>query len=255
MSTNIRVTVWGENVHEHTSEIVKNIYPKGMHECIADGIREETGFDVKTATLQQPDHGLTEEILNQTDVLTWWGHKAHNDVSDAIVERVYKRVHQGMGLVVLHSGHFSKIFKKLMGTPCDLQWREAGEKERIWICNPYHPITQGLPKYFELQNEEMYGEPYGIPTPEELIFISWFEGGEVFRSGCTWTRGQGKIFYFRPGHESYPTYHDANVRKVIRNGIRWTAPIGPAWERGKMHVPIESAPERITVEGQKVNNK
>lgn len=220
----IRVTVWNEYIHEKKDTKVAEIYPKGMHTVIAEFLREE-GFEVRTATLEEKDHGLTEEVLNNTDVLIWWGHLAHDKVSDEVVDRVYRRVLEGMGLIVLHSAHYSKIFKRLMGTTCSLKWREAGEKERIWVVAPWHPIAQGLGDYFELEHEEMYGEPFDIPPPDELVFISWFKGGEVFRSGCCFYRGMGKIFYFRPGHETYPTYYDKNVQRVIINAVRWAAPV------------------------------
>jgi len=220
----IRVTVWNEYIHEKKDTKVAEIYPKGMHTVIAEFLREE-GFEVRTATLEEKDHGLTEEVLNNTDVLIWWGHLAHEKVSDEVVDRVYRRVLEGMGLIVLHSAHYSKIFKRLMGTTCSLKWREAGEKERIWVVAPWHPIAQGLGDYFELEHEEMYGEPFDIPPPDELVFISWFKGGEVFRSGCCFYRGMGKIFYFRPGHETYPTYYDKNVQRVIINAVRWAAPV------------------------------
>ncbi len=219
----IRVTVWGEFRHELKSAQVAAIYPNGMHEAIAEGLRADPRFSVRTATLDQPEHGLTDDVLAATDVLTWWGHVAHEDVADVVVERVRARVLDGMGLIVLHSGHFSKIFKALMGTTCNLKWREAGERERIWILEPSHPIADGLGEYFELAQEEMYGERFDIPAPETLVMVSWFKGGEVFRSGCCYTRGKGRIFYFRPGHETYPTYYDANVRRVIANAARWAA--------------------------------
>jgi trehalose utilization protein len=223
----LRVVVWGENVHEHTHEVVRKIYPHGMHTTIADGLRELLPTaEVTTATLQEPEHGLTVERLAATDVLTWWGHKAHAEVSDAVVDRVQKRVLEGMGLIVLHSGHYSKIFKRLLGTTCSLTWREADERERLWVCNPGHPIARGIDKSFELPAEEMYGEPFAIPAPDEQVFISWFEGGEVFRSGCCWHRGNGKIFYFRPGHETYPTYFNPQVRRVIANAVEWARPQG-----------------------------
>lgn len=217
----IKVTVWGENVHEQQSELVRSIYPEGMHTTIAKAIAAEGDLQARTVVLQDPEHGLTEQVLAETDVLVWWGHKAHRQVEDEIVERVAKRVWEGMGLILLHSAHFSKIFKRLMGTPCALKWREAGERERIWVVNPGHPIAQGLPPYFELEQEEMYGEPFSVPEPLETVFISWFQGGEVFRSGLTYRRGAGNIFYFRPGHETYPTYHDKNVGLVLRNAVNW----------------------------------
>jgi len=223
----LRVVVWGENVHEQTMPRVAALYPRGMHGAIAEGIREHLpAARVETATLQEPEHGLSAARLAEIDVLTWWGHHAHDQVSDAVVERVHRRVLEGMGLIVLHSAHFAKIFRRLLGTSCSLTWREAGERERLWVCNPGHPIAQGIDRCFELPEEEMYGEPFGVPPPDEQVFISWFEGGEVFRSGCCWRRGNGKIFYFRPGHETYPTYHDANVRRVIANAVAWARPEG-----------------------------
>lgn len=225
--TPLRVVVWGENVHEHTNARVAAVYPNGMHHTIAAGVRELLpAAAVGTATLQEPDHGLSGERLAATDVLVWWGHKAHDQVQDAVVDRVQQRVLEGMGLIVLHSGHFSKIFKRMMGTSCSLVWREADERERLWVCNPGHPIARGIDRQFELPAEEMYGEPFGVPAPDEQVFISWFEGGEVFRSGCCWFRGNGRIFYFQPGHETYPTYFDPNVRRVIANAIEWARPQG-----------------------------
>ncbi|ASK62575.1 trehalose utilization protein ThuA [Virgibacillus phasianinus] len=216
----MNVTVWNEYRHEKENSVVADIYPKGIHGAIADFLQKE-GLNTRTATLDEPEHGLTEEVLDHTDVLVWWGHKAHNEVTEEVAERVKQRVLDGMGLVVLHSGHFSKVFQKLMGTGCDLKWREADEKERLWVVDPSHPITEGLGQYIELEKEEMYGEHFDIPAPDQLIFVSWFEGGEVFRSGATFTRGRGKIFYFRPGHETYPTYYNKEIQQVIKNGVKW----------------------------------
>lgn len=227
MANPIRVTVWSEFRHEKHNPRIQAVYPNGMHAVIADALRRQ-GFDARTATLDEPEHGLTEEVLLNTDVLTWWGHMAHKEVEDEIVERVHKRVLQGMGLIVLHSAHFSKIFKRLMGTSCDLKWREANERERIWVVNPGHPIAAGLGEYFELPHEEMYGEFFDIPEPDSLVFVSWFQGGEVFRSGCCYHRGEGKVFYFRPGHESFPTYFQSEVQQVIANAVRWAAPVDRA---------------------------
>jgi trehalose utilization protein len=224
MNSKIRVTVWNEFQHEKTNEAVKSIYPKGMHVTIGSALKKNPDLSVRYATLDDPEHGLTQKVVDTTDVLIWWGHCAHDRVQDEIVKRVQKRVLEGMGLIVLHSGHFSKIFKALMGTVCSLKWREAGEKERLWNIEPGHPITEGIGEYIELPNTEMYGERFDIPTPDKLIFISWFEGGEVFRSGCCWERGHGRIFYFRPGHESYPIYHNAEVQRVITNAVRWAKP-------------------------------
>jgi trehalose utilization protein len=235
-----RVTVWNEFRHEKKDQKVIEIYPDGMHEAIARPLRSE-GFAVRTATLDEPEHGLTEEVLAETDVLLWWGHMAHKEVSDEVVERVQKRVLEGMGLIVLHSAHVSKIFMRLMGTGCMLRWREAGERERLWVVAPGHPIAEGIGEYFEIPHEEMYGEFFDIPAPDALVFVSWFQGGEVFRSGCCFERGQGKIFYFRPGHETHPTYHQPEVQRVISNAVRWAAPTSrPLFESGKRAVPLET---------------
>lgn len=221
-SAPLRITVWNENRHERSIPEVQRIYPEGIHGAIAEALRGP-GVTVRTATLDEPEHGLGGSVLDETDVLLWWGHAAHDAVADAVVDRVVARVHAGMGFIALHSAHFAKPFRRLMGTPCSLKWRAANDKERLWNLRPDHPITAGLGEFFELPGEEMYGEPFGIPEPEELLFISWFTGGEVFRSGATWTRG-GRVFYFRPGHETFPTYHDENVRRVLANAIQWARP-------------------------------
>ncbi len=223
----LRITIWNEFIHERTKPDVKELYPDGIHETIRHALLENLGdhCNVDCATLDQPEHGLTDEVLESTDVLLWWGHAAHDQVDDAIVAKVHKRVLAGMGLIVLHSGHASKIFQRLMGTSCMLRWRDAGELERLWIVSPGHPILAGLENsFFELPAAEMYGEHFDIPEPDELLLISWFEGGEVFRSGCTFRRGQGRIFYFSPGHESFPIYHNVNVQRIIANAVKWAAP-------------------------------
>jgi len=240
MAQKIRVTVWSEFRHEKRSPEIAKIYPEGIHGAIAAGLKTDPRFEVRTATLDEPEHGLTQKALADTDVLTWWGHMAHDEVKDEIITRVQQRIIEGMGLIVLHSGHYSKMFKRMMGTSCALRWREANEKERLWVVEPGHPIVDGLPPYFELPREEMYGERFDIPNPDAVVFIGWFAGGNVFRSGCTFTRGKGRIFYFQPGHETYPIYFDANVRKVIANAARWAAPgDGPVMKLGDSEPPLE----------------
>ncbi len=217
-----RVTVWNEYRHEQKDQAIREVYPKGIHDAIKQAL--EPQFEVHTATLDEAEHGLTEEVLSRTDVLTWWGHMAHEEVDDQVVERVHRRVLEGMGLLVLHSGHFSKIFKKLMGTSCNLKWREDGLNERLWVVNPGHPIAKGLPLWIDLPHEEAYGEFFDIPSPDELVFVSWFPGGEVFRSGAGFYRGRGRIFYFRPGHEAFPTYYHPEVKQVLVNACQWLTP-------------------------------
>ena len=219
----IRVTVWNENIHETTEPKVAAIYPHGIHGAIANGL-DADDLRVVVATLSQPQNGLSEEVLSGTDVLIWWGHKAHGEVTDAVVDRVQRHVLSGMGLIVLHSGHFSRIFTRLMGTTCSLTWRNDGDRELIWNVNPSHPIASGIDSSMMLDRHETYSEFFDIPTPDELVFISSFEGGEVFRSGVTFTRGRGRIFYFSPGDQAYPIYFDPQIRRVIANAVRWAAP-------------------------------
>ncbi|NIM05830.1 MAG: trehalose utilization protein ThuA [Armatimonadetes bacterium] len=217
-----------------------------MHTAIAAGLNEAEDIEARCATLHQPEHGLTEKVLEETDVLFWWGHVAHDKVSDEIAERAQKRALEGMGLVALHSGHMSKVFRRLMGTNCSLRWREVDERQRLWVCNPGHRIVQGLGECIEIPKSEMYGEPFMIPPPHEQIFISWFEGGEVFRSGCTWLRGNGKIFYFSPGHETLPIYYQEEIKLVLKNAARW-ARQEHLW-KGADHcpqIPLEKTREKI----------
>jgi len=220
----IRVTVWNEFFHEKEHQVVKDIYPQGMHNAIADFLRCED-IQVRTATLDDEECGLTEEVLKNTDVLIWWGHMKHHEVPDEIAERVKNEVQNGMGFIALHSAHMSKPFRLLMGTSCTLDCREDGDLERVWTVNYAHPIAQGIGRYFELPHVEAYSEPFGIPEPDEVVFIGWYKGGEVFRSGCTFHRNYGKIFYFQPGHETFPIFYDENVQKVICNAVYWANPI------------------------------
>ena len=221
----IQVTVWNENIHDREDPRTQAVYPHGLHGAIADSLRNTLGdrAAIRVATLEQPQHGLTADVLDSTDVLTWWGHVGHEQVEDAVVDRVQQRVLSGMGLIVLHSGHLSKPFRRLMGTSCSLRWREADDREVVWTVRPGHPITAGVPAAIVLPRQEMYGEYFDIPQPDELVFISSFTGGEVFRSGCCFQRGQGRIFYFSPGHETYPIYYDPNIGRVLANAVEWAA--------------------------------
>ena len=224
--TPLRVTVWGENVHERRDESVRAIYPDGMHAAVAAGLAASLGdrVQVRTATLEQPEHGLPPEVLDATDVLTWWGHAAHEDVDDAVVDRVQDAVLGGMGLLALHSAHYSKLFRRLLGTSCSLRWRNEGERELVWTVDPAHPIAAGVPHPIVIEAQEMYGEHFDIPAPDELVFVSSFAGGEVFRGGCCFKRGAGRIFYFSPGDQEFPVYHHPDVQRVLANAVEWAAP-------------------------------
>ena len=226
MAEPLRVTIWNEFRHERTRDDVRAVYPDGIHAELARGLAADD-LSLRTATLDEPEHGLTEDVLDATDVLTWWGHTAHGEVNDVVVTRVQNRVLGGMGLVVLHSGHEAKIFQRLMGTTCSLRWREAGERELLWNLAPHHPVTAGVGDVIDLEHAEMYGERFDVPEPETLLFVSHFSGGNVFRSGATWTRGNGRVVYFRPGHETYPMYRNPQVLRVVANAVRWCVPRGP----------------------------
>lgn len=219
----IRVTIWNEYEHERKVPEIQKIYPEGIHGALKKSFSAEEDMVVKCATLDEPDQGLSEELLSDTDVLIWWSHARQDDVTDETVQRVIRHVHAGMGLIALHSAHFSKVFRQLMGTPCTLSWKH-GDREKLFCVNPSHPIAEGVPVCIDLMEEELYGEPFFIPNPDEVVFMGWFEGGAVFRSGCTFTRGYGKIFYFQPGHEEYRIYDNPDIRKILVNSIRWAAP-------------------------------
>ena len=238
----LRIHIWNEGVHEQRNEpeSLAQMYPRGIHGAIAEALQGHfSEAEISTSTLADPEHGLTEERLASTDVLLWWGHIAHDQVDDAVVERVQRHVLGGMGLLVLHSGHFAKIFTRLMGTTCSLKWRNEGERELVWTVNPDHPIAAGVPSPIVIPEQEMYGEFFDIPEPDSLIFISSFAGGEVFRSGVTYTRGRGRIFYFSPGDQEYPVYHQQEIQQVLANAVRWAAQ--PEITR---EAPAVSNPER-----------
>ncbi len=219
----MNVTVWNENVHEKTEPEVMKVHPNGIHGTVADIIREMPEAQVRIATLDMPEIGLPQEVLDTTDVLIWWGHMAHEKVPDEIAEKVCRRVLSGMGLIVLHSGHSAKVFRRLLGTTCDLRWRD-GAYERMFCTAPTHPIAEGIPPVVELGIDECYGEYFDVPKPDDVIFTGWYDIGEVFRSGCTWTRGYGRIFYFQPGHETNRSFYHPHVRRIIQNACRWAAP-------------------------------
>lgn len=225
----IRVTVWGENLHEAMRKQANVLahYPDGMHNCIARFLREEADFQVTVTTQYdeegnpKDDSGVTQELLDNTDVMIYWSHGGYRRVSDETVQMITDAVRMGMGIIFLHSAHISKPFRALMGTCGRLHWRENGDWERLWVVNPAHPIARGLGEYVRIPHEETYGEPFGIPEPDQLVFIGNYEGGEVFRSGCCWFRDNGKIFYFQPGHETYPIYHMPEIQLILKNAVRW----------------------------------
>lgn len=244
----IKVTVWTENYQEKNDPNVLKIYPNGIYTVISDFLSKDEEIVTRVATLDQPECGLPQEILEDTDVLIWWAHCKHEDVPDELVARIKDRVMRGMGMIFLHSAHFSRPFQALMGTTCSLCWRD-GDRERLWVVEPSHPIAKGLGEYVDIPVEEMYGERFDIPTPDEIVFMGWFTGGEVFRSGCTWRRGLGKVFYFQPGHEANPTYYIPEIQQIITNAVKWAAPDKIIGGIDCPHVPV--SPERKWAEDHK----
>ena len=223
MSKLIRVTVWNEYVHEREYPAIGAVYPEGIHGCIRRFLGREADIAVTCVTLDMPHQGITRELLAETDVLIWWSHARQDDITDETVRLVREAVHSGMGLIALHSAHFSRIMRDLLGTTMTLHWRHH-DREKLWCIAPTHPIAQGVPACIDIPEEEMYGEPFDIPRPDDIIFLGWFESGHVFRSGATFTRGRGKIFYFQPGHEEAPVYEQPEIQKIILNAVRWAAP-------------------------------
>lgn len=220
----IRVTVWNEYVHEREYPSIAQVYPEGIHGCICRFLGREEDIAVTCVTLDMPHQGITRELLAETDVLIWWSHARQDDITDETVRLVREAVHAGMGLIALHSAHFSRIMRDLMGTTMTLHWRH-GDQEKLWCVNPTHPIAQGVPPCINIPEEEMYGEMFDIPRPDDIIFLGWFASGHVFRSGVTFTRGLGKIFYFQPGHEEAPVYKQPEIQRIIVNAVRWAAPL------------------------------
>ena len=221
----INVTIWNEFRHEKINEAVKAIYPNGIHAFIKEFLQSEADMNVTICSLDDPEQGLNDDLLNNTDVLIWWGHKCHEEVSDALVEKVKARVFSGMGFIPLHSSHRSKPFQAILGTNGNLTWGR-NEIAIVWNLCPTHPIADGIPSHFELF-DELYSEPFFIPKPDDIVFGTWYEDGNIFRGGITYTRGLGKIFYFHPGHETCKSFKNEYVQKIIKNAIRWCAPLAP----------------------------
>lgn len=217
----IRVTIWNENWDEVRFENVHKIYPEGIHMAISGFLQKDARLKVQATTPAGDDFGLSQELLDDTDVLIWWGHVIHHLVPQDAVERVCERVLGGMGMISLHSSVYSKPFERLIGKVMNCAYREVGEKERVWVVNPAHSIAWGLKECFEIEHSEVYREPTGLPLPDELVFISWYAGGEAAISGGCYYRGRGRIFVFTPGHEDYPIFYDPSVQQVILNGVLW----------------------------------
>lgn len=216
----MRVVVWSEGeVHGHEA----TGYPEGMPAAIADAVRGIPEAQVEIASIDDADQGVPDERLRQADVLLWWSHMRHEDLLSATVDRVVSAVEHGLGLVALHSAISSPVFRRLVGTTGGFGGWRHGDREVLWTVDPSHPICRGVEFPVVMPQQEMYSEPANLPTPDELVFISSFSGGEVFRSGITYRRGVGRIFYFSPGHEEYPVFLHPGVRGILANATSWAA--------------------------------
>ena len=220
----IRVTIYNEYIHEREYEDIHRIYPDGIHGCIKAFLEKEADMTVNIATFDMEEHGLTEEVLKNTDVLIWWSHARQEEISDRVVERVCRHIRCGMGFIGLHSAHYSKVMRQILGTSMTLSWKHDVH-EKLWCIDPTHPIAEGVPACIDIPCEEMYAEPFGIPKPDDVIFAGWFDKGYVFRSGVTFTRENGKLFYLQCGHESHPVYHMPEIQRIIINAVRYVRPI------------------------------
>ena len=230
MEKKIKVTIWNEFRHEKTKEKVKALYPNGLHAVIGEFLNETGNMEITLAALDDENQGLPDEVLENTDVLIWWGHMFHKEVSDILVEKIKNRVFLGkMGFIALHSAHHSKPFKAIVGTNGNLQWGRV-QKEIIWNMMPSHPIAKGIPDHFILESEELYSEPFYIPQPDAFVFGGWYEDGNIFRSGACFIRGAGKVFYFQPGHETCLSFFNPYVRRIITNAVYWANPQEFAYE-------------------------
>jgi trehalose utilization protein len=242
----VRALVWDEN----PPHAPKAIYPDSINGAVAEGLRKfgEGRIEARTANLDDHEQGITEAALAVTDVLLWWGHARHGLVNEQTVALVADRVrNQGMGFVALHSAHYSKTFQAVVGGPGHLKggWREMDppEPEEIYVTAPWHPIAKGVTD-FRLEHEEYYGAPFDVPPPLVMVFQSRFPyDGRSFPTGLCWTVGKGidpdftcgpgqgigqgegigRVFYFRPGHETIPTYYDERVQRIITNAVMWCA--------------------------------
>ena len=241
----INVVIWNEFRHEKTKEEVKALYPEGIHALIKSFLDENADMEVTLAALDDPDQGLPDELLEKTDVLLWWGHMAHGEVSDELVKKIQERVYLGkMGFIALHSGHHSKPFRAIIGTNGNLSWGR-NQKEIMWTLMPSHEIAAGIPDHFLLESEELYSEPFYIPQPDELVFGAWFEDGHIMRAGACFHRGAGKVFYFQPGHETCRSFYNPYVRRIITNAIRWAKPTEKGYEipAGCPHIKTKTIDE------------
>ncbi len=246
MTDTVIFLVWDENKKSVPTEV----YPSNIRGAIADALNvsEVVNIVAATACLDDDHQGITADVLRNIDVLIWWGHARHDEVTDETAELVRSAVHNdGLGFLPLHSAHYSKPFKAVLSANGHLKggWREndnPADTEEITVAAPKHPIAEGIVG-FTIDQEEMYGAPFDVPPYQVVVFQSYFPtGGEYFPSfattvgkgidpafasgsgnGANQGEGAGRVFYFRPGHETFPTYHLPVVQKILRNAVLWLA--------------------------------
>ncbi len=271
----VRVLVWDERQKEQ-----KQVYANFLGNEIANHLRSRQGFTVQSVGLDDPQQGLPDEVLDQAQVLIWWGHVRHTEIKPEKGRQIVERVKAGkLALIALHSAHWSTPFIEAMYertridarrrypdaatkiefvpmagflaptydsllTPAyyalhaggvvknvrvDLpncvfpSYRHDAKHSRVTMLHPEHPIAQGVPPVFEVSQTEMYDEPFHVPEPDAVIFQETFRDGGWFRGGMVWTLGKGKVFYFRPGHETYPVFKEEYPLRILENAARWLA--------------------------------
>ncbi|MEZ5042821.1 MAG: alpha/beta hydrolase fold domain-containing protein [Saprospiraceae bacterium] len=274
----IKVVVWDERQKKQ-----QKAYPDFMGNHIADYLKKNDLLRVYSVGLDDPEQGLSDEVLENCEVMIWWGHVRHPEISVATSKKLIERVKAGtLEMIFLHSAHWANPFVEAMNevtrqrveakyatleaqvtiefvTPPDSLrfrvpklgemvkpaiyerkfpdgqlkvkvdmptcifpfYRADGKPSTVITLQPKHPIAKGIPSQFTIPATEMYDEPFHVPDPDEVIFEERWETGEWFRSGSLWNVGKGKVFYFRPGHETYKVYYEVMPLKIIENTVLW----------------------------------
>lgn len=271
----VRVVVWDERQPSQ-----KEAYENFLGNAIADFLRGEDGLAVQSVTIDDPEQGISQAVLDNCDVLIWWGHKRQSEILPEAGKRIVERISSGkLHLIALHSAHWSTPFVEAMNeitrrrtvatgtaksdityvpppkqytvprydtrlTPftiarkfpdgrqnlevhlpycCFPAYRNDGKPSHVKILQKGHPITKGIPHEFQISRTEMYDEPFHVPEPDDVILEERWATGEWFRSGMLWRLGKGIVFYFRPGHETFPVYKEQFPLKILSNAVRWAA--------------------------------
>lgn len=214
----VRVRIWCEGTAP------RSVYPDDIDGALADVLGRQAGLVVSRGRLTDLQAGLSDQVLDASDALVWWGHLRHDAVPDDRALAVVKRVREGrLGFVALYAACGSKPFRQMMSMPCEPgSWREDGRPEFVSIKAPDHPIARGIAP-FTISKTDMFSEPFAVPEPETVVFVSSWQKGETLRSGLTWTIGKGRVAYLRTGPDNYPVLFHPSIRQAIANSVRWVS--------------------------------